>query len=95
MAGNPIPRARLAPAPCRSHVGCPKGTPEQPKSLTPQNLAFLREYRIAKLTGAWPDDRWFVEAASRVSEVEATLDRADQERMMANLITAGMSKSVP
>lgn len=92
--GHPIPRAKKSPAPCRSHMGCPKGTPEEPKSLSERNQRFLREYQIAKLTGRWPDDRWFLELAARVKNVEDTLDRADQERMMANLIAAGAARGV-
>jgi hypothetical protein len=35
--GRPIPRPAGTQSPCRvSHLGCPKGTPESPRSLTPE-----------------------------------------------------------
>lgn len=94
MDNRPVRRAKKAPAPCRTHVGCPKGTPESPRSLWPCNQQFLRAYRIAKLTGRWPEDSLFLEVSARLSQAEESLDRADHERMLARLVELGTSKAV-
>ncbi len=56
-SGQFVSRPPAAPPPCRlPGVGCPKGTPEAPLSLTPANRAAYRHYRECLATGLFPDD---------------------------------------
>lgn len=79
--GQPRPRAPGNLPPCRVvHAGCPKGTPERPRSLTERNQRFYRAYRRARLTGRWPDDDWFLVLATDCAEIEEQIKRADAIR---------------
>lgn len=51
-----IPRDEAFPALCRTAKGCPKGTPEQSKALTEQNLQAYEHHMECKAVGQFPDD---------------------------------------
>ena len=52
-----VPRPDGAPPPCRiAGLGCPKGTPENPLSLSDLNREAYRHYRECRATGSFPDD---------------------------------------
>ena len=78
--GDEIPRAAANPPPCRTHVGCPKGTPEQARTLDARNERFYRAYQRARLTGRWPEDEWFLALATDCYQIEETVRRADAIR---------------
>lgn len=79
--GKPLARAPGNLPPCRvQYAGCPKGTPEQQRSMSPRNERFYRAYRRAKLTGRWPDDEWFLALATDCAEIEEQVRRADAIR---------------
>ena len=56
-SGRLVPRPAAAPPPCRiAGLGCPKGTPEAPRSLRPANRAAYRHYCECRAAGRFPDD---------------------------------------
>ncbi|QDT94359.1 hypothetical protein [Gimesia algae] len=55
--GEPV--ERVLPAPCHNPKhpkGCPKGTPENPKTLSLKNQKAYQHWRECKATGNFPDD---------------------------------------
>lgn len=55
--GRPVPRPAGTEPPCRlPHVGCPKGTPENPNTLSPDNQRAYRFLQECRAIGAFPDD---------------------------------------
>ncbi len=91
--GKPVERAPRTYAPCRKPSGseCPKGSPEQPNTLTPRNEMAWRFYQACKLTGRWPEDHWSLdlyvrldEVVRQCEEVKATRERtAEMELIIA------------
>jgi hypothetical protein len=56
-SGRLVPRPAGAPPACRiAGVGCPKGTPEAPRGLSPANRAAWRHDRECLAVGSFPDD---------------------------------------
>lgn len=56
---------------CETETGCPKGTPEDQKSLSPKNQLTWQAYREWSAVGAFPDDpivrrnAWIIERAMK------------------------------
>jgi hypothetical protein len=84
-SGGLIPR-RDKPA-CRKK-GCPKGTPEAQKSLSPANLLCYRHYQRCKITGKWPADPLVIYHARIIAEVEREVWEAKQLAAIRNVGTA-------
>ncbi len=79
---EPIKRPPMAKTPCRiDGLGCPKGTPEAQKTLTPQNDKCYRHYIGCKITGQWPDDAIVLEHAILIRRIEEQVERMRQERL--------------
>ena len=56
-SGRLVPRPAGAPPPCRiAGAGCPKGTPENPRSLTYENQQAYRFDRECRAVGNFPKD---------------------------------------
>lgn len=53
---SPVPRPAADILPCRTKSGCPKGTPESPRTLWPSNRMALSHFRQCDATGRFPDD---------------------------------------
>ncbi len=64
---------------CEGPFGCPKGTPEEPKSFTEQNLMAYQHYLECKATGSFPED----EIVRRNAGVIAFAEDAANERRRA------------
>ena len=79
--GKPIRRAGKNKAPCLSSKGCPKGTPENPKSLTKQNSAVYRHYRECRAVNHFPDDDWVRHHAALITEIEEHAGRMRELRL--------------
>lgn len=62
---------------CRTKKGCPKGTPENPNTLTPDNEAAYQHYRECRAVGEFPDDPVVRRNAELIRDVE---DRVQQQR---------------
>lgn len=69
---------------------CPKGTPENPRSLTPQNEQALRYHLTCKALGRWPDDDRVLRNAEII---ETALYEANERRqwLMGKQIVAGLN----
>lgn len=77
-AGKPVRRPAGKGPPCRyPHTPCPKGTPENPKTLSALNEKVLEHYRQCAATGHFPDDPIVKKNAGLIRQV---LDRVDRER---------------
>lgn len=85
---NKQPRKRINGVPppmCQTPVGCPKGTPEQPKTMTPENEQAFWHYKQCKATGRFPDDPLVAENAAIIADMIefAAEERANRERTKA------------
>jgi hypothetical protein len=67
--GQPIRRFAADPPACRKG-GCPKGTPENPRTLSPDNELCYNHYRRCRATGLWPNDPLVLYHARILSEIE-------------------------
>jgi hypothetical protein len=77
--GQPLRRDKIERPPCRTRVGCPKGTPENPRTLSPANeLAELYTKRC-QVTGHWPDDPLVASNAAAIAEVQ---DRCRESKFL-------------
>lgn len=54
--GEPVHRPADAPLLCQTHQGCPKGTPEDPQTLSLKNRAAFEFHRLCSAVRIWPDD---------------------------------------
>ncbi len=93
-AGNPIPRPKVrvwkgrtlagGNPPCRQgrqgqQAGCPKGTPENQKALSPKNVRAYQHYLECKAVGSWPDDPIVRRNAATIARVETAIREAREE----------------
>lgn len=77
-------------APCRyPDLGCPKGTPENQKTLTPLNEKVVAHYRECQAVGRFPDDPVVRMNAGIIAE---TMRRLDQQRQQMLAVIAGGGK---
>jgi hypothetical protein len=80
---------RLFAAGKRQHLGpCPKGTPEDPKSLLPQNEACYRHYQECQAVGEFPDDPLVRRHARLIREIEQGYERYRDELKHTRLLAA-------
>ncbi len=61
---------RHGPTPCRTHVGCPKGTPENQLNLTPENTQVYLHYLECRAVGEFPNDPIVRNNAALIRSVE-------------------------
>ncbi len=73
-------RQRVTPPRCRTKRGCPKGTPENPKTLWPRNRQAYVFYLECKATGNFPDDPFVSETARLIADAVAEAERRIQRR---------------
>ena len=70
---------RRDPAPCRLPKGCPKGTPENPLSLSAKNRRAYEHYQECKATGNFPEDSIVARNAGIIARIEQAKAAADSE----------------
>lgn len=71
----------VCPPACRTTRGCPKGTPENKRSLNGANQRCYEHYKGCRATGHFPDDPVVRENAAIIRDVEDRFDRVkDAER---------------
>lgn len=58
----------------RQFRGCPKGTPEQPLSLSLRNQRAYWHYQQCQATGQWPDDEIVRTNAAIIRQAERQVD---------------------
>jgi hypothetical protein len=72
-------------APCRNEKGCPKGTPEKPKTLHPINQQAHQHYQECRAVGRFPDDPIVLRNASIIREITDSIN-ADIQRQFRKLM---------
>lgn len=68
--GEDLRRDPAEKPPCRTVAGCPKGTPENPRSLTPRNWLCYKHYQRCHAISRFPDDTLVAEHAVIIQEAE-------------------------
>jgi len=78
-SGQLVVRPAGTAAPCRiPGVGCPKGTPEDPRGLNEANRAAWRFDRECRAVGHFPDDPLVRRNASLIRQVEEDIERHER-----------------
>jgi hypothetical protein len=75
---KPDERFSACQAPCRTQRGCPKGTPEKPNSLWPENEQCYQHYQECKAVGSFPDDPIVRRNAAEIRRLEEADERVRQ-----------------
>lgn len=83
--GSPAKRHRGCPPPCRTAIGCPKGTPENSNALSERNQLAYDHYKTCRATGAFPDDPIVQRNAALFREMEEIDNRRHQQEVSALL----------
>lgn len=87
--GRPLKRAIGTFPPCRyPDVGCPKGTPERQRVLTPQNAAAYLHWQECEAVGRFPDDRIVRRNARLIRSVVDRVKDEQQDQRAAALLAA-------
>lgn len=90
--GHPAKRHWGCPPPCRTPIGCPKGTPEQPKSLSRQNMQAYEHYKTCKAVGRFPEDSIVERNATLFAMAEESQEfthRAEVSALLKGMIARG------
>ena len=74
--------------------GCPKGTPENPKTLSEDNLNCLQHYRECEAVGCFPDDAVVRRNAAAIKGVLDSCDKSKAKDQM-NLTLRAIAKCLP
>jgi hypothetical protein len=78
-SGRLVVRPPGTAPPCRiPGVGCPKGTPENPRGLNEANRAAWRFDRECRAVGHFPDDPLVRRNAALIRQVEEELERRER-----------------
>ncbi len=83
----PDERTEVNPAPCRTDAGCPKGTPENSKSLSPRNHLVYQHWKECKAVGQFPDDEIVRKNAAIIQELVDQSKELKQIEMMSLMMT--------
>lgn len=85
-AGLPVLRSPASHVPCRVDIiGCPKGTPERPLSLSAQNAKVYKHYKACRAVSSFPDDPLVQEHAAIIRQIEEVIE-ASRATSIASLI---------
>jgi hypothetical protein len=84
---GPRERDKSCPPPCQTRDGCKKGTPEKPKSLTPQNWQAYEHYQECKAVGSFPADAVVKRNAAIIRSVEDGVERVRQIEFMTAMMS--------
>ena len=82
--GAPIKRFAATPPDCRKG-GCPKGTPEQQRTLSADNRLCYNHYRRCRAIGEWPNDPLVAYHARVLMEVERECSDAKHLQAMREM----------
>jgi hypothetical protein len=99
--GEPERRPKTIPAPCRRfdgrgkpvNGGCPKGTPEEPRSLSPKNAMAYQHWRECRAIGEFPRDAsglvdaWVRKNATIIQDVEDGVREVREIEFRQTLLT--------
>ena len=67
---------------------CPKGTPEEPNSLSEDNEACFDHYKECEAVGFWPDDPLVRRNAAVIRDIEKEADERRQEDLQLQWMQA-------
>ncbi|QDU06832.1 hypothetical protein [Gimesia aquarii] len=87
--GEYFERLPTVPAPCR-RGGCPKGTPENPKVLSPKNMQAYQHWKECKAVGQFPDDEIVKRNAAMIQEIHDQSKELKQIQMLGLMMTGKM-----
>lgn len=85
--GNPA--ERVVAAPCRNPKhpkGCPKGTPEKPKTLSAKNRRAYQHWKECKAVGQFPDDDIVRYHAALLQDLADSAAEHKQYQMLAMML---------
>lgn len=83
--GKPLRRLGPEWAPCRLHAEgkketpCPKGTPENPNTLSVDNQHCYEHYKWCEATGRFPDDPKVMRHAAIIRAIEREYEQEQQQ----------------
>jgi len=69
---------------CETRTGCPKGTPENPKTLSEKSESIYAYYRECKAVGVFPDDPMMRHYAATIHTALEIVRRAQKHREISN-----------
>lgn len=78
--GEPIPRPGHLPTPCKTDVGCPKGSPDAGIALSKRNHKAVAFHRRCEAVGRWPADPIVERNAAIIKSADAEADDILRER---------------
>jgi len=86
QAGQPVPRPSGIKPPCGyPHIGCPKGTPEQSRALTTENMQAYRFHKECEAVQQWPEDAVVRRNAAVIRSAESVVRRWREQETAALL----------
>ncbi|WP_417386929.1 hypothetical protein [Gimesia sp.] len=83
--GEPVERLPSVPAPCRCK-GCPKGTPERQKVLSPKNYRTYQHWKECKAVGQFPDDAIVRNHAAIIQELHDLAEEIRRNKFLAAMM---------
>jgi hypothetical protein len=87
--GIPVERPPGTHPPCRLHIKCPKGTPEQSKALNTRNRKAWWHYLECRAVGRFPDDPIVRQNAAIIRAVEDDIREGKLDLLMAKVGALG------
>ena len=91
--GEPDERFDACPPPCRTERGCPKGTPENPKTLWTATETCYEHYLECRAVGEFPDDSIVRRNARVIRELEDLEERQRQGEFQSVLMSLVMRRA--
>lgn len=85
-------RDSSCPPPCRTSVGCKKGTPENSLALNGANQEAWEHFRECQAVGSFPDDQIVRQNAAAIQEALQAVERIREEEFRATLIRVVVAK---
>lgn len=85
---KPVKRNIGSPPPCRTPQGCPKGTPEAPRTLSGKNEFAYQHDSECRAINQFPDDAIVKRNAATIRIVEDSRKRQDQFEFQNLLMSA-------
>jgi len=74
------------PPMCQTEKGCPKGTPENPRTLNERNQMAYEHYKQCRAVGRFPEDPVVERNAAVIRELEDEHDRRLQRKSQKDLM---------
>lgn len=85
---QPLPRHFGCPPACKTQKGCPKGTPEKPLTLLPENQRAYEHYQECRAVGQFPDDPTVRRNAAIIRRVEDEYERWREDQFRQQVLKA-------